>query len=91
MHQEKSKKYFLRTLRARYEINVARFRGIFVGGQGSGTAAYSALRKATPTQSSGKKTRKMQHLFRNGPLCSVRKYHGIFEQTIFIGRGGTFG
>ena len=59
-------------VRARYEINVARFRGIFVGGQGSGTAAYSVLRKATLTQSSGKKTRKMLQLFRNGPLRQKR-------------------
>jgi hypothetical protein len=46
-------------VRSCYEINFTIFRRIFAGGQGSGAAAYSTIRKATLTQPSGKKTRKM--------------------------------
>ena len=44
-----------RFLRSCSEVNLTRFRRIFAGGQGSGAAAYLAVREVTLTQPSGKK------------------------------------
>jgi len=48
-----------------FDNNLCRFRRIFFGGQGSGTAVYSVLHKVTLTQPSGKKTRKVYRLLLN--------------------------